>query len=70
MFGTPMKPRYLFAIAAIALLSGVAARGEAILWKIAPQVSGGAVTGLDYVLTFTGDADGVANLSLPADWGG
>ncbi len=64
-----MTVRY-FLFAAIALLSGGTARGETVLWDIAPEVSGGAVTGLSFALTFPGDADGETELSLPNDWGG
>ncbi|MBA3070326.1 MAG: hypothetical protein FP825_17845 [Hyphomonas sp.] len=56
--------------AAIAFLSGGAARGETVLWEIAPQVTGSAVTGLSFALTFPGDADGETELSLPDEWGG
>lgn len=37
---------------------------------IAPEVSGGAVTGLRYDMTFTGDEDGKTVLALPDAWGG
>jgi hypothetical protein len=62
------KPLLLFA--AIALLTGGAARGETVFWDIAPQVSGTAVTGLSFALTFPGDEDGETELSLPDQWGG
>lgn len=65
-----MTFRILTAVAAIALLSGGAARGETVLWDIAPRLSDGAVTGLDFTLTFAGDADGETSLSLPDQWGG
>jgi predicted metalloprotease with PDZ domain len=62
------RPAVLFA--AIALLSGCAHRGETVLLDIAPEVSGGAVTGLRYDMTFTGDEDGETVLALPDAWGG
>lgn len=65
-----MTARPLFLFAAIALLTGGAARGETVFWDIAPQVSGTAVTGLSFALSFQGDEDGETELSLPAQWGG
>ena len=65
-----MTARQLFLFAAIALLTGGAARGETVFWDIAPQVSGSAVTGLSFALTFPGDEDGETELSLPDQWGG
>lgn len=64
-----MTAKFLL-FAAIALLFGDAARGETVSWTLAPQVSGSAVTGIDYTLTFSGDADGTTDLSLPDNWGG
>ncbi|MBY9066399.1 hypothetical protein K1X12_05785 [Hyphomonas sp. WL0036] len=64
-----MTFRALLLFAAIAFLPGIA-RGETVLWQIAPQLSSGAVTGLDLTLTFPGDEDGETALSLPDRWGG
>lgn len=64
-----MTFRALLLFAAIAFLPGVA-RGETVLWQIAPQLSSGTVTGLDLILTFPGDEDGETALSLPDRWGG
>jgi len=65
-----MTFRILAAVAAIALLSGGAPRGETVLWRVSPVLSEGAVTRLDLSLSFPGGADGETTLQLPSDWGG
>ncbi len=52
-----MTAKFLL-FAAIALLTGGAARGETVSWDITPQVSGGAVTGLNFALAICGDSVG------------
>lgn len=65
-----MIARLLVCFAAIAALSGGAARGETILWNITPVAEDGRVVRLDLSLSFPGDADGETVLALPQDWGG